>query len=283
MLRFVGVLLAVLAFAPAATAATPPVFRTQVPAGGGTTQFLGNRPEPARAIDGATSDWQGSLPGFGGAIAYSRGELVYEDHVFDPYGPDNGQDAQRLSVLDPLTAAVPEAYRIDPAYQYVPGEFGVPTGPFVTETHYGDDAREDEADLSEVRLGTDGAGGLDLLARTTTMKDDAPGTALLVLLDTRPGDTSRDVPFNSGLKTSKGDVAVFLAGAHGAWVDLETPGDVHALPAGSVATNAAGYTNAIEARLPAGLLGDATHSFDVAVASGLANADGNGLKTLDLQ
>src|SRR3954470_19429904 len=225
MRRYAGGLLAVLAIAPAAHAATPPVLRSQIPAGSGTTEFLGDQPEGARTIDGAISDWNGRLPGFGGAIAYSRGELVYEDHIFDP----------------------------------------------------------DEADLSEVRLGANDAGGLDLLARTTTMKDDAPGTALLVLLDTRPGDTSRDVPFNSGLKTSKGDVAVFLAGAHGAWVDLETPGDVHALPAGSVATNAAGYTNAIEARLPAGLLGDSAQSVDVAVASGLANADGNGLKTLDLQ
>src|SRR3954447_12657234 len=279
MLRLAGVLLAVLAFAPAATAATPPVFRTEVPAGGGTTQFLGNRPEPARAIDGATNDWTGRLPGFGGAIAYSRGELVYEDHIFDPYGPDNGQDAQRLSVLDPATAAVPELYRLDPAYQYVPGEFGVPTGPLVTTTNYGDDPRVDEADLSEVRLGANAAGGLDLLARTTTMKDDAPGTALLVLLDTRPGSTSRDVPFNSGLKTSKGDVAVFLAANHGAWVDLEHPAEVHALS--DVATHAAGYDNAIEARLPAELLQGATHSVDVAVAAGLA--DGDHLKTLALQ
>src|SRR3954463_5609374 len=282
MLRFAGVLLAVLAFAPAASAATPPVFRTEVPAGGGTTEFLGDQPEAARTIDGDTSDWTGREPGFGGAIAYSRGELVYEDHIFDPYGPDNGQDAQRLSVLDPLAATAPETYRLDPAYQYAPGEFGVPTGPLVTTTNYGDAARVDDADLSQVRLGANAAGGLDLLARTTTMKDDAPGTALLVLLDTRSGDTSRDVPFNSGLKTSKGDVAVFLAGDRGAWVDLASPSDVHALPAGSVATNPAGYTNAIEARLPAELLGDATHTAGVAVAAGLAGA-GDALKTLDLQ
>src|SRR4051794_27864803 len=283
MLRFAGVLLAVVAFAPAASAATPPVFRTEVAAGGGTTEFLGDQPEAARTIDGDTSDWKGREPGFGGAIAYSRGELVYEDHIFDPYGPDNGQDAQRLSVLDPLAATVPETYRLDPAYQYAPGEFGVPTGPLVTTTNYGDDPRVDEADLSEVRLGANAAGGLDLLARTTTMKDDAPGTALLVLLDTRPGTTSRDVPFNSGLKTSKGDVAVFLAGDHGAWADLADPGEVHALPAGSVATNPAGYTNAIEARLPAELLGESAQSVGVAVASGLVGTDGESLQTLDLQ
>src|SRR3954465_1085075 len=107
MLRLAGVVLAVLAFAPAASAATPPVFRTEVPAGGGATQVLRNQPEAARTIDGDTADWNGRLPGFGGAIAYSRGELVYQDHIFDPYGPDNGQDAQRLSLLDPLPAARP--------------------------------------------------------------------------------------------------------------------------------------------------------------------------------
>src|SRR3954451_2492412 len=271
MRRYAGGLLAVLAIAPAAHAATPPVLRTQITAGSGTTEFLGDQPEGARTIDGDTSDWNGREPGFGGAIAYSRGELVYEDHIFDPYGADNGQDAQRLSVLDPLTAAVPEAYRLDPSYQYVPGEFGVPTGPFVTETHYGDVPRADEADLSEVRLGANDAGGLDVLARTTTMKDDAPGTALLVLLDTRPGDTSRVVPFNSGLKTSKGDVAVFLAGEHGAWVDLASPTDVH--PLTDVATDAAGYTNSIEARLPAELLSGSTNQVGVAVAAGLVGTD----------
>src|SRR3954454_5007532 len=205
MLRVAGVLLAVLAFAAAASAATPPVFRTEVPAGGGTTEVLGDQPEAARTIDGDTSDWNAGEPGFGGAIAYSRGELVYEDHIFDPYGPDNGQDAQRLSLLDPLAATVPETYRLDPTYQYVPGEFGVPTGPLVTTANYGDDSRVDDAELSEVKLGSNDAGGLDLLARTTTMKDDAPGTALLDLLDTRSGDTIRDGPFNSGLKTSQAD------------------------------------------------------------------------------
>jgi hypothetical protein len=283
MHRLLGAVLAMLVLAPAASAATPPVFRTEVPAGGGTTRFLGNNPEPARSVDGSAADWQGTLPGFGGALDYSRGELVYEDHIFDAYGPDNGQDAQRLSVLDPATAAVPELYRLDPAYQYAPGEFGIPTGPLVTATNYGDDQRVDQADLSEVRLGTDDARDLELLARTTTMDDGAPGTALLVLLDTTPGTTSRAVPFNSGLTTTTGDVAVFLTGDHGAWVDLADPADVHQLPAGSVATNPTGYDNTVEARLPAALLGGATHSVGVAVGAGLANADGSGLKTLDLQ
>ena len=253
---------------------TAPVLRSQVPAGGGTVVALPAAHDPHHAIDGSTGDWTGTLPGFGGAQDYSHGELVYEDHIFDAYGADNGQDAQRLAVLDPATAAVPELYRLDPAYQYVPGEFGIPTGPLVTETHYGDQPHQDEADLSEVRLADDG-GDLDLLARTTTMTK--PDTALLVLLDTAPGSTSRSVPFNSGLKTSKAEVAVLLTATGGKVADLAT-GAITDLPAGSIAYDTSGYDNAIEARLPRALLQGADHSVGVAVASGIA--DGDKLKSL---
>jgi hypothetical protein len=288
-MRRLLIAIALLLAAPASAAALPvsgvtlPVFRSQVPAGGGTTVALRPAFDPPRTVDGHTGDWQGTLPGFGGAMAYSHGELVYEDHIFDAYGPDNGQDAERMAVMDPLTAAVPEFYRLDPAYQYVPGEFGIPTGPLTTTTNYGDDPMEEQADLDQVRLGTDPARDLWLLARTTTMNDANPATALLVLLDTRPGSTTYTVPFNSGLKTSTGDVAVFLHGSYGAWVDLANPSAVHQLAPGSVATDAAGYDNAIEAKLPAALLGAATHSVGVAVAAGLAGASGTQLQTLPLQ
>jgi hypothetical protein len=262
---------------------TLPVFRTEVPAGGGTVAELAPAYDPSRTVGGKLSGWRGALPGFGGAMMYSHGELVYEDHIFDAYGPDNGQNTARLSVLDPLTQAVPEFYRLDPAYQYLPGEFGIPTGPLTPGTNYGGDPMEAEADLSQLRLGTDAQRNMWLLARTTTMDDAHPGTALLVLLDTRPGSASYSVPFNSGLSTTKGDVAVFLHGSYGAWVDLAAPGVVHQLPPGSVATNPTGYTNAIEARLPAALLQASTHMVGVAVAAGLADAAGMALKTLPLQ
>src|SRR3954453_1313128 len=148
-------------------AATPPVLRTEVPAGHGTTVDQAPAHDPARRVDGRTGDWTGTLPGFGGASIYAHGELVYQDHVFDAYGADNGQDAQRMSVQDPLDAAVPEAYRVDPALQYVPQEFGVPTGPFTFDVHYGDVPHADQADLSELRVGTSAANDLWLLARTT--------------------------------------------------------------------------------------------------------------------
>jgi hypothetical protein len=274
---------------PAAAAALPvegvtlPLFRAQVPAGGGTVVNLPPAHDPPRTLNGNVGDWRGVLPGFGGAEVYSHGELVYEDHIFDAYGPANSYEAARMSAMDPAVRAVPEFYRLDPAYQYLPGEFGIPTGPLDAGTNYGKDPMEDQADLSQVRLGTDEHRNLWLLARTTTMDDHHPATALLVLLRTRPTSTPYTVPFNSALRTARANIAVFLHGSYGAWVDLSRPGAVHVLPAGSVMTSPQGYTNAIEARLPAALLGGRRHSVGVAVGAGLANAAGTGLATLPLQ
>src|SRR3954471_12811418 len=249
--RLLAVLLTLLLALPAAArAATPPVLRTEVAAGSGTTVALPARADGPRRVDGQAGDWGGTTPGFGGALMYSHGELVYQDHVFDAYGADNDQDAQRMAVEDPAQEAVPEIYRIDPALQYVPQEFGIPTGPFTFDTHYGDLEHVDQADLDQLRLGTDRDGALWVLARTTTMADAAPATALLLLLDTTPGTATRTVPFGSGLTTRRADVAVLLSGDRGWSADLAT-GAVRALPAGAVATDAGGYANTIEARLPA--------------------------------
>jgi S-formylglutathione hydrolase FrmB len=282
--------------ATARAAAAPtfdlPVFRTQVPAGGGTTVELKPAFDPPRTkVDADPASWRGVLPGYGGAMDYSHGELVYEDHIFDAWGPDNGQNTARLKVLNPLTATLPEFYRLDPAYQYLPGEFGIPTGPLTPSTNYGEDPYEAQADLSQVRLATDARRNLWMLARTTTMDDRNPATALLVLLDTHPGSTrpanspttTYKVPFNSGLTTARGDIAVFLHGSYGAWVDLRHPTEIHRLPLGSVATNAKGYTNAIEAKLPAFLLQGATRRVGIAVAAGLADKSGIQLASLPLQ
>jgi dienelactone hydrolase len=257
--------------APAAAQApgvTVPVARTEVAKGAGTIVGLKDRPADARDLDGARGDWNGRLPGFGGVLLYSRGELVYEDHIWDAYGADSGQDAQRLAVQDPLNEAAPETYRVDPALQYVPGEFGVPTGPLAYATNYGDLPLQEAADLSELRLGTDADGALWVLGRTTTMKE-TDHTALLLLLDTVPGETSRPVPYGSGLTTTRGDVAVLLTGDSGSWTDLAT-GEVHAF--GGVATNPEGYENTMEARVPASALGSA-RKFGVAAAAGLLEGD----------
>jgi hypothetical protein len=288
-LRLLLALAGVLLCFPALAAALPvegftlPVFRAQVPAGSGAAVNLRPARDPARSVDGSVGDWRGSLPGFGGAEMYSHGELVYQDHIFDAYGPTNSYDVARMSVMDPAVSAVPEFYRLDPAYQYLPGEFGVPTGPLQAGTDYGKDPMEEQADLSQVRLGTDGQRDLWVLARTTTMDDTNPGTALLVLLRTRRVTGSYRVPFNSGLTTTRANIAVFLHGQYGAWVDLARPGQVHVLPAGSVATDPRGYDNSIEARLPASALDGRRHQLGVALAAGLSNAGGTALATLPLQ
>src|SRR5437763_3275365 len=101
MRRLILAVLAAGLLAPGSASALPvggvtlPVFRSQVPAGGGTTVRLRPAFDPPRRAQGQLGDWTGSLPGFGGATFYSRGELVYQDHIFDAYGPDNGQDAGR--------------------------------------------------------------------------------------------------------------------------------------------------------------------------------------------
>jgi pimeloyl-ACP methyl ester carboxylesterase len=95
---------------------------------------------------------------------------------------------------------------------------------------------------------------------------------LLVLLDTRPGSASRDVGFGSGLHSAKADVALYFFGDKGVARDL-TSGAVVSLPAGSVATDASGYANAVEARIPASLVAGLS---GVAVAAGKANAAGSG-------
>lgn len=276
--------LAVACAAPAAAQAgisLPVLSSPEVPAGGGTYQGLAPSRDPVRRVDGQTGDWRGHATGFGGSSVLSSGELVYQDHIFDAYGPDNGQDVAKLALFDPLAKTYPETYRLDPALQYVPGEFGIPTGPISSETHYGDDPLETEADLSEVRVGSDTARNLWLLARTTTMST-SHSTALLVLLDTAPGSVARTIPFNSGLHTSTAEVALLLTGNRGWYADLRT-GKIAALPSGSVATDSRGYANAVEARIPR-RIGATTlpAQVGVAVASGLPDGSKAQLKSLPI-
>jgi predicted peptidase len=266
---------------PAIAVSLPVFSATEVPAGGGTYAAAPSRHDPARHVDGRVGDWRGTPTRFGGSSVLSSGELVYQDHIFDAYGPDNGQDAAKLAVLDPAQKLFPESYRIDPAVQYLPGEFGIPTGPISAETHYGDDPLETAADLSEVRLGTDQGRNLWLLARTTTMKT-AQSTAILVLLDTTPGAALHTIPFNSKLHTTTADVALLLAGDRGWAADLRT-GHISALGHGSVATNPDGYVNAVEARIPRQVAGITLPAhLGVGVAAGLADGSSSRLRDLPI-
>jgi dienelactone hydrolase len=263
------------------TAAAAPVLSREVPAGQGLTERMRNAVPAPKTVDGAHTDWRGRLPGFGGALLYSRGELLYQDHLFDAYGPDDGRDAQRLAVQDPLLEALPETYRIDPALQAnLPGEFGLPAPEQLQfSTNYGDLEHADQADLTQLRLAAT-RDDLFLLARTTTMRAEAETrSALLVLIDTGGDQTDPlTIPFGAGIETTRADKALLLVENRGWLADLQT-GAVAALPAGSVATNDAGWDNAIEARIGRDALGDVQA---VAAAAGLADPGADQLKDLGL-
>ena len=242
-----------------------PVLGGEVAAGSGRAVALPRAKEVPHQLDGRFGDWRGRPTGFGGSTVYSGGELVYQDHLFDAFGADNGQDVQRQSVLDPLAEAVQDTYRVEPALQYLPGELGVPTPGYDLKTNYGDLEMVEHADLSELRADVDRE-GLWLLARTTTMTDPAK-TALVVLLDTAPGSAEREVPFGAGIRSSRAEQALLLSGSRGWLADLAT-GSVSELPAGSVAADPSGYGNSLEARIPASLTGTLPERFGLAAATG---------------
>lgn len=289
----------VLAVAPIAVAQVGdstdlPVLSPETRRGSGTTAPAGTGVTPvAKTVDGDISDWVGAISRYGGTAVYSGGEYVYQDHIFDAYGPDDGRDARRLAQTDPLVEKVPGLYRVDALAQAdAAGELGVNDaardaglGPsleeYQTNDSYGDARdRVDGADLEEVRLATD-ADSVYLLARTTTMT--APTTGLVVLADTQPGTAEHDVPFGSGISSTVADVAFFLNGSSGFVVDLGDPGGTpQPLPAGSVATQTSGFTNAIEARLPLGMVAS-PKGLTIAIASGTANTDGTGFAPLQLE
>ena len=250
----------------------------------GSSQIRGNEAvaPTVKSIDGDAGDWVGTPTRYGGTAVYSSGELVYQDHLFDAHGPDDGRDASRLEKTDPLAEAAPETYRLDALAQADPvGELGIPTPEeYSYDDTYGDAApHQDAADLHEVRVALDG-GSLALLARTTTMTA-ASRTALLVLADTAPGEEPREIPFNSGISSSSAEFAIFLSAAGGSVTDLAA-GTTAALPAGAIAVDPSGYANAIEAAIPLDAIGSPP-TLRLAVASGTASESGDGFAHLNIE
>ena len=264
--------MAVFPCAAGAQVPSTPILGPETPRGTHSTQPLPAVPAAARVVDGSPADWSGTATGFGGATVRSRGELIYTDHLFDAWGADDGRDRDRLATLDPLYSNVPESYRIEPLLQYGGGELGLPLPEqFNYQTHFGDIGMQDRADLTEFRAGVD-ASKLWLLARTTNMTS-ATDAAVLVLLDTAPGATQRQIPFGSNLHSSRAEYAVLLIGGRG-WIADLAAGTTTALPAGSVATNPDGWTNATEAAIDRAPFGQ---TIGIAAATGKANAAGDGL------
>lgn len=268
------------ALAPAATAQEAPeapLLHPELERGALTVAASGDAPPAVpHAADGDPSDWVGTPSRFGGTTLSSAGELIYQDHLFDAYGPDDGDDASREAVLGPLREGVPHTYRVEPVLQQgFTDDLGAPTPSIVrAREEYGDLQHVDAADLHEVRVAVDDE-TVWVLARTTTMTDER--TAVLLIADTSAGSTTRTVPFASGLRTAKGDVAALVAAGSGRVVRLSdgaTIGDA------TVGVGAGGWTNAIEAAIPRDLVARPDGSVSIALAAGRANASGDGLAAL---
>jgi dienelactone hydrolase len=246
----------------------PPVAGASVPRGGfELTPTDPVAPNDARSVDGDPSDWLGEAPGYAGAVVHSAGELIYTDHLFDAYGADDGTDTQRREAMRNVEEPLPEAYRLEATITAnLPGQVGVPSPPVVgTPAHYGDLDHQHHADLVELRLAAD-ADDLWVLARTSQMAS-AQDTALLLLLDTDGEESDElEVPFNAGIRTQRANAAVLLADDRGWVADLAT-GETQALPAGSVATDPSGFTNAIEGAIDLDVLAGVGGGHPVAVTA----------------
>ena len=260
-----------------------PVLSAVTPRGSGSVAPVEGPSAVAKTVDGNLGDWVGSASRYGGTAVVSAGEYVYQDHIFDARGADDGRDASRLEKTDALEEALPQSYRIDALAQADPaGEFGVPVPEdYSYDDTYGDaTSHQDAADLAELRLATSGD-SLALLARTTTMASN-DATALLVLADTAGGSPEFEVPFNSGLTTSVADVAFFISNGRVLRADLAT-GEVGAVAGGLAAANSAGWANALEASLPLGAVTGEGGTLSLAVASGRPSGSGDGFAPIDLE
>jgi dienelactone hydrolase len=231
----------------------PPVLHAAQQRGTAVTTPLPAVTPTAKTVDGKTDDWTGAAPGFSGLSTYSAGELVYADYLFDAFGADDGDDAERVERNDALEEAHPGFYRLEPTYQYDIGrQVGAPTGELGLggETTYGD-ARDLDgqghvaaADLREIRVAADDS-TVHLLVRTTTMTAEQ-SAGVVLLADTVEGSLAYDVPFGSGLRTEQADVALLVARSGGIAVDLAT-GERTSFP---VAADDSGYANVLEAGIP---------------------------------
>ena len=260
-----------------------PVLSAQTEAGARGVREVSGPAPAAKVADGDISDWVGTPSRYGGSVLYSGGELIYQDHIFDAYGADDGRDAERLRNTDSAEEAAPTTYRIDALAQAdAPGELGVDQVPeqYHYDDTYGDAVNhQDRSDLEELRVALSGS-DLAVMARTTTMTGPKD-TALLLLADTTPGEAAHDVPFNSGLHTTVADVAVFIADGVVRVADLAT-GSI-TTPAAAAVASPTGWTNALEATLPLSSVSASDGSLSLAAATGAPNSSGDGFAGLALE
>lgn len=233
-----------------------PVLSYPVPRGGLARCTAAARTPSTKTADGDPGDWIGTPSRIGGTTRLDAGESIHSDFLFDAYGADDGTDAERLALLDPLAGIDARIARFDALMQAAGDQLGVPM-PIGASDRYGNTAGlADEADLYELRWAAQRE-SVFLLARWTTLTDPARAV-LLVLLDTDVDDgVMREVGFGTGLRTQRFERALLL-GADGVTLRELGSGE-ESVPAGTrVAVDAGNWTNTLEAELTASLFAPQT-------------------------
>ena len=221
-----------------------------------------------KTVDGNVSDWTGVPTRLAGTAIYSHGEYVYQDHIDDAWGADDGTDEKRVSQNAPLMAAEPRLYRPLEAFPQAAGDqFGTPTPPGALLA-YGDttanDAQRNAADIVEAHVAASSS-TLDFLVRTTGITD-AARPAVLVLLDTKAGGTYHLARAMGGLTTGAEWALLFVDPTH-AWVSHKA-GAAAPFDA-TTAWNPSLYTNAVEISVARAALPDLGDAVGVGIATGV--------------
>lgn len=233
----------------------------------------------AKVADGDLSDWTGAPTRLGGSAIYSRGEYVYQDYINDAWGADDGFDADRLATLDAAREAEPRTYRVDALQQAAGAQFGA-ARPVGASLHYGDaspaDAIRTQADILEARVAAD-ASRIHVLVRTLNMAA-APSTAVLLLFDTATGG-SYALPADAGGITTGAEYAILVSGTktlrfYASGVSVPSLGCTLpcATPDVAVASNPAGYTNAVEISVSRALVPAPAATTRVGIATGIVDS-----------
>jgi pimeloyl-ACP methyl ester carboxylesterase len=275
-LRLTALVVAVVALiAPVARAIIPDAVPTAIL---GSETKMGSlivsdarRVRPAsKTIDGNTSDWTGVPTRLAGTSIYSHGEYVYQDHIDDAWGADDGNDEQRVAQDAPLMKAEPRLYRPLEVFPQAAGDqFGAPTPPGAL-LNYGDttanDVQRNAADIAEARVAATPS-ALEFMVRTTGMTPAAE-PAVLVLLDTRAGGTYRLARAMGGLTTGAEWALLFTDATH-AWVS-HLGGAPVPLDATAV-WNPSSYVNAVEIAVSRAPITDLSDGVGVGIATGVAD------------
>ncbi len=237
------------------------------------------RTPSTRTIDGDAGDWIGEATRVGGASRFDAGELIHSDFLFDAHGADDGGDRQRLEDFAGLLHEETRTERIDQVLRTSGSQLGVPE-PLGAPDEYGDaDGGLDVADVTEVRLGSDGE-DLQLLVSVANLTDPSRLGVLLLADRGRDGVVGGGGSIGfGGLTTDRFDTAVFArdgaVSTNPPVVQAIGPGQDEPEPLWATATGADGWENHLELAVDLDLLATDDGTIDVAVVAGRVEDDGS--------